>query len=163
MAFDAYIQIDGIPGESTDDKHKDWIQITSVNWGMVQPASATNSSAGGSTAERVNVDPIQFTHLFDKASPKLYDASCQGTHIKQAIIHLCRAGGAKVVFAEVTLTQVLVSNVKFSGAAAADFPSEIISLSAGKYVWKYNQQSATGTVAGSVSAGWDLTLNKATA
>ncbi|WP_353327541.1 type VI secretion system tube protein Hcp, partial [Chitiniphilus shinanonensis] len=27
MAFDAFIKIDGIPGESTDDKHKDWIEI----------------------------------------------------------------------------------------------------------------------------------------
>ncbi len=28
MAFDAFIKIGDIPGESTDDKHKDWIQIT---------------------------------------------------------------------------------------------------------------------------------------
>ena len=29
MAFDGFIKIDGIPGESTDDKHKDWIEILS--------------------------------------------------------------------------------------------------------------------------------------
>jgi len=26
-AYDAFLKIDGIPGESTDDKHKDWIEI----------------------------------------------------------------------------------------------------------------------------------------
>lgn len=26
MAIDAYLQIEGIKGESTDDKHKDWIE-----------------------------------------------------------------------------------------------------------------------------------------
>jgi bacteriocin-like protein len=26
-AFDRFLKIDGIPGESTDDKHKDWIEI----------------------------------------------------------------------------------------------------------------------------------------
>ena len=26
MAFDAYLKIDGIPGESLDSKHKDWIK-----------------------------------------------------------------------------------------------------------------------------------------
>ena len=30
MAIDAYLQIDGIKGESTDDKHKDWIEVSHV-------------------------------------------------------------------------------------------------------------------------------------
>ena len=30
-AYDAFLKIDGIPGESTDDKHKDWIEILSFN------------------------------------------------------------------------------------------------------------------------------------
>ncbi len=30
MAIDAYLQIDGINGESTDDKHKDWIEVSHV-------------------------------------------------------------------------------------------------------------------------------------
>ena len=34
MAFDAFLKIDGIPGESTDDKHKDWIEILSFDFGM---------------------------------------------------------------------------------------------------------------------------------
>jgi hypothetical protein len=28
-AFDSFLKIDGIPGESTDDKHKDWIEVIS--------------------------------------------------------------------------------------------------------------------------------------
>lgn len=27
MAIDVYLHIDGIKGESQDDKHKDWIEI----------------------------------------------------------------------------------------------------------------------------------------
>jgi hypothetical protein len=34
MAFDAFLKIDGIPGESTDDKHKDWIEILSFAHGL---------------------------------------------------------------------------------------------------------------------------------
>lgn len=41
MAIDGYLQIDGIKGESTDDKHKDWIEVTGVHWGVYQPKSAT--------------------------------------------------------------------------------------------------------------------------
>jgi len=164
MAFDAFIKIDGIPGECTDDKHKDWIEISSFDWSMDQPASATASTAGGSSAERVNISPITFTHAFDKASPKLYEACCKGTHIKEVTVHLIRAGGNKMLYGEVILKQVLVSAVGTSGAAGSDFPTEVVTLSAGSYVWKYNQQDkATGQSAGSVSAGWDLTANKATA
>jgi type VI secretion system secreted protein Hcp len=36
--IDAYLQIDGIKGESTDDKHKDWIEVSHVNWGVHQPS-----------------------------------------------------------------------------------------------------------------------------
>ena len=69
MSFDAFIQIDGIPGESTDDKHQNWIEITAFDHVMDQPASATGSTAGGATSERVNISPFNFTHRLDKASP----------------------------------------------------------------------------------------------
>ncbi|WP_005032939.1 Hcp family type VI secretion system effector [Holophaga foetida] len=162
MAFDAFIKIDGIPGECTDDKHKDWIEIGSFNWDLSQPASASASTAGGSSAERVNISPLNFAHPFDKASPKLYEACCKGTHIKEATLHLNRAGGNKMLYGEITLKDVLVSAVAVAGSG--EFPSEVVTLSAGSYTWKYNQQDkATGQSAGSVSAGWDLKTNKATA
>ncbi len=49
MAFDAFLKLDGIPGESTDDKHKDWIELLSYNWGATQMGSATASSSGGAS------------------------------------------------------------------------------------------------------------------
>ncbi len=164
MAFDAFIKIDGIPGECTDDKHKDWIEIASFDWVLEQPASATASNAGGATAERVNISPIQFTHLFDKASPKLYEVCCRGTHIRDVTIHLNRAGGNKMLYGEVILKQVIVSSVGISVPHDGDFPSERVTLSAGSYVWKYNQQDRqSGAAAGTVSAGWDLMKNAPTA
>lgn len=52
MAIDAYLQIDGIKGESQDSVHQGWIEITAAQWGVLQPRSATASTAGGHTAER---------------------------------------------------------------------------------------------------------------
>lgn len=161
MAFDAFLKIDGIPGESTDDKHKDWIEITSFSHSLEQPASATASSAGGATAERVNHSTFNFTHLLDKASPKLYEACCTGKHIKEVTLELCRAGGDKMKYMEIKMEQVIVSSVAPSGAAGQDFPSEAVRLSYGKIKWTYTQQKrADGAGGGNVSAGWDLTTNK---
>jgi type VI secretion system secreted protein Hcp len=161
MAFDAFLQIDGIPGECTDSKHKDWIELTSFDHNMEQPASATASSSGGASAERVNVGPFKVTHLIDKASVKLLEACCTGKIMPKAVVHLCRAGGDKFIYAEITLKQLIISRVDYSGAAGAEFPSELIHITAGSYVWKYNQQDPkTGTGSGTISAGWDLTMNK---
>lgn len=164
MAFDAFLKIDGIPGESSDDKHKDWIEIVSFTHSMEQPASATASNAGGATAERVNHGTFNITHLLDKASPKLYDAVCTGKHIKEVILELCRAGGDKMKYMEVRLEQVLVSRIAPYGSVGDGFPSETLSLSYGKIKWTYTQQKrADGAGGGNVSAGWDLTTNKVAA
>lgn len=162
MAFDAFLKIDGIPGESTDDKHKDWIEILSFDHKIEQPASATASSAGGATAERVNHGSLNIVHLLDKASPKLYEACCTGKHIKEVVIELCRAGGNKVKYMEIKLEQVLVSKVLPSGASTDQgFPSEAVSFSYGKIKWTYTQQKREdGSGGGNVSSGWDLTANK---
>lgn len=34
MAIDAYLQIDGIKGESQDERHKGWIECLSVDFGV---------------------------------------------------------------------------------------------------------------------------------
>jgi hypothetical protein len=58
-------------GGSQDDKHKDWIEVTGVHWGIHQPRSATASTAGGHTAERVEMSDIPFSKLTDLSSPIL--------------------------------------------------------------------------------------------
>lgn len=45
MALDVYLQIDGIKGESMDDRHKDWIEVSGVHWAIHQPRSATDRPA----------------------------------------------------------------------------------------------------------------------
>jgi type VI secretion system secreted protein Hcp len=165
MAFDAFLKIEGIPGESTDSKHTDWIEILRFNHKMEQPASITASSTGGATAERVNHGTFDIVHLLDKASPKLYDACCTGKHIKEVTLELCRAGGDKVKYMEIKLEQVIVSKITCEGTTNDEgFPSEKIHFSYGKIKWIYTQQKRTdGLGGGNVNSGWDLTANKAIA
>lgn len=162
MAFDAFLKIDGIPGESTDERHKDWIEVSAFDHGLEQPASSTASSVGGATAERVNHESFNITHLLDKASPKIYEACCTGKHIKEVVLELCRAGGDKQKYMEIRLEQVIVASVAPGGTAGAGFPSERVSFNYGKIKWIYTQQKREdGAGGGNVSAGWDLTANKA--
>jgi type VI secretion system secreted protein Hcp len=165
MAFDAFLKIDGIPGESTDDKHKNWIEVLSYHHGLTQPVSSTASSAGGASAERVNFGAFSISKLVDKATPKLFEACCTGKHIKEITLEVCRSGDDKQKYLEIKMEQVLITS--YSHAAKEDtkseFPAETVSFMPGKFSVTYNQQGrGDGTLIGNIAAGWDLTSNKAT-
>jgi type VI secretion system secreted protein Hcp len=160
MPFDAFLKIDGMPGESTDDKHKDWIEVLSYNWGASQLASATASSAGGATAERANFQDFSIVKTLDKASPKLALACADGTHIKDVTIELCRAGGDKVKYMEYKMSDCIISSVSVGGGGGGE-PTESLTFNYGKIEWTYVQQKrADGSGGGQVAAGWDLEKNK---
>ncbi|MEW6381899.1 MAG: type VI secretion system tube protein Hcp [bacterium] len=160
MAFDAFLKIDGIEGESTDDKHKGWIEILSYNWGVSQTASATASSSGGAASERANFQDFSVVKMLDKATPKLALACSSGQHIKEITLELCRAGGDKVPYMEYKMNEVLISSYSVGGAGGGE-PTESLSFNYAKIQWTYTQQKrADGTPGGKIPAGWDLAANK---
>lgn len=160
MAFDAFIQIDGIEGESTDDKHSSWIEITSFDSGLAQRSSTTASSVGGASAERADFRDFSITKLLDKASPKLALACADGTHINSIVVELCRAGTEKVKFMEYKMTNCIISSVSTAASTGGDFPEEHVAINYGKIQWVYTQQSrAGGGASGNIPAGWDLEKN----
>ncbi len=163
MAFDAFLKISDIPGESTDDKHKDWIEVLSFSCGVSQRASGSASTGGGATAERADFQDFSIVKTLDKASPKLALACAGGTHIKEVVLELCRAGGDKVKYMEYKLSHAVISSVRPGGSAQGGetLPLEEVSFNYGKIEWTYVQQKrADGSGGGQVAAGWDLEKNK---
>jgi type VI secretion system secreted protein Hcp len=161
--FDAFLKIDGIPGESTDDKHKDWIEILSYQHSITQPASATKSSAGGASAERCKHEDFMIVKHLDKASPKIYENCSSGKHIKEVLVELCRAGGDKLKYMEIKMEEVIIAKVAPDGRAEGEDPlaTEQVSFDYGKIKWTYTQQKRKdGSGGGNVTGGWDLTANK---
>lgn len=158
MAFDAFIKIDSIEGESTDDRHQGWIEVLFCESEVTQKISKTASSAGGATTERVTFQDLKFTKLLDKASPKLALACAAGTHIDNIVVEICRAGGDKVKFMEYKMSNCLISKV--STESGGDFPFENVSINFGKIQWCYTQQKRQGgSAAGNIAGGWDLQRN----
>ena len=163
MAFDAFLKIATIPGESTDDKHKDWIEVSSYSWGVSQPSSGAQSTGGARSAERTNHQEFSIVHVLDKASPKLFLACCKGEHINEVKLELCRATGDKQKYMEYKLSDVIVSSVQPSGHGQGDgtLPLESATFSYGKIELTYTCTAHdTGKAAGDVKANWDLKANK---
>jgi type VI secretion system secreted protein Hcp len=164
--FDSFLQLDGVPGEATDDKHKDWIELLSYDHQMSQPVSSTRSSAGGASTGRSQHGDFSITKYIDKASPKLYEAVSSGKHFSKAKIEVCRAGGSQVKFLEITLEEVMVSNISLLSTGhtkeGQDLPTESVHLNYGKIEWVYTQQKRKdGSGGGNVTAKYDLTAGKA--
>lgn len=162
MAFDAFVKIDGIPGESTDSKHKDWIEILSFHWGVTQLGTARRSEAGAAGSERVTHNDFSFVHHLDKASAKLFLACCDGTHIKNIVVELCRATGDKTKYMDYKLYDNIITSVGPGGASgdAGSVPLEEVKINYGKIELTYTATDhQTGKPAGDIKAGWDLVKN----
>ena len=163
MAFDCFLKINGVPGESTDDKHKEWIEILSFSHGVSQPASGSASSGGGRSAERCDHQDFSVVKTMDKASPKLALYCCNGDHIDKINMELCRATGDKQKYMEYVFSDVIVSSVRPGGSAQGGeaLPLEEVSFNYGKIEWIYTETDhKTGKAKGDVKADWDLTANK---
>lgn len=161
MAIDVYLQIEGIKGESTDDRHRDWIECKSVSCELRQPRSATASTVGGHTAERCEHGEIVVAKLADLASPILLQNCSTGRTLPKARIEFMRADGLgdRIKYFEIELENVLIGGVSPS-IREGNILSEYVALKYSRIKWKYIQQKVAGGSGGNVAGGWDLSANK---
>jgi len=169
MSFNTFLKIDGIPGESINDKHKDWIEIIEFETGIKQPTAASKGTAGGAPAGRANFDDFRIVKAIDKSTPKISLACANGTAIKEIKIELCRAGGEELKYMEYILTNSVISEHTVSGPnkiinpneEEEILPTEIVKFNFGKIQWSYTQQKRDdGSGGGNVAGGWDLEKNR---
>ena len=161
MAIDAYLQIDGIPGESNDSAHQGWIELTTAHWGVRQPKSATASTSGGHTAERCEHRTLSISKLVDLASPMLMQTCSAGRTIPKAKLEFMRADGqgTPVKYYEVELENGLIGNME-QIITEGSLLHDSVGLKFSRVKWKYTQQKIGGGIAGNTAGGWDLSANR---
>ena len=158
MAFDCFLKISGIDGESKDDQHKDEIELISINWGATQ--SGTSGYGGGAGAGRVSMENVDVVKKFDKASPKLMLACCNGKHIPDAVVTIRKAGEEQQEYMKIKLNDVIVTSVTAGGSGEDEIPIENVSFDYGKIEVEYSEQDEKGQLKGVVKAHWDVKANK---
>ena len=115
MPFDCFMQIEGVEGESTDEKHDKWIELHSYSFGCSQAVGTVVSTGGARSGQRVDIQDFSIQKDLDKASPKIFDTCCKGTHIPKITVEVCRATGEKEKYMEFLLEDVLVTSYQPSG------------------------------------------------
>lgn len=156
-AVDYFLKIEGIEGESIDDKHKGEIDIMSYSWGMSNSGSFAAGSGGG--AGKVSFGTIRLTTAVTKASPMIFESVATGKHFPNVTISAVKTGAIGQEFLKVTLTDVIITSYQ-TGGVVGEVPTDSFRLNFAKIEFEYKPQSADGSLDASVKAGWDLKANK---
>jgi len=137
-AVDYFLKVDGVEGESTDDKHNDEIDVLSWSWGVQQ--SGTMAHGGGGGEGKASFNDFNFTHHVDKASPVLLKACATGEHIKEAVLTARKAGERQEEFLKVTFSDILVSSYRNGGGQ--DGVSSDVSLNYQKVIERVGEPTS---------------------
>ncbi|MHC4644359.1 MAG: Hcp family type VI secretion system effector [Planctomycetota bacterium] len=160
MPADAFLQINGIPGESTDEKHKDWIEILSYSHSVSQSGAGSRSTGGAATSGKCSHGNFSITKALDKASPTLNLFCSNGTHIDKITLELCRATGDKQPYMTYKLVDSVVSSVGIGGGGGG-IPTETVTFNYGSIYWTYVETDhQTGKKKGEIKKFWNLVHNK---
>lgn len=161
MASDAYLKIEGIAGESEDDKHKNWIEVSNVLYAVHQPRADVVSTAGGHTTGRADLYPISFTKLADLASPVLLQTCATGKTIPKASFEFMRAdgNGTPITYFKIDLENVMIASIK-PDSGEGGIITERVQLAYARIKWHYTRQSIRGGAQGNTSGSWDCTAHK---
>ena len=155
---DYFLKLDSIDGESTDDKHKNEIDVMSWSWGETN--SGTHAAGGGGGAGKVSMQDFHFTMAANKATPKLMLACATGQHIPKATLTCRKAGTEQQEYLVVNLSDLLVSSYQTGGSSGDVIPTDQISLNFSKIEFEYKPQDVKGAMGSAVKAGWDVKANK---
>lgn len=139
-AVDMFLRLDGINGESADDRHKNEIDVLSWSGGL-----AGVIRGGGRRGQDLCVQDVAVTKLVDAATPLLYARAATGTPIATARLTIRAAGAVARDILVLEMSQVLVSSVSTSGSAGADRPAESITLNFASAKLSYTPQKPDGT------------------
>jgi type VI secretion system secreted protein Hcp len=160
MAIDAFIKIDDLVGDSTDDKHPKEIEVLSWSWGMSQLGSTHSGTGGGSG--KVSVQDLSFVKKIDSSSPNLIQMCCSGKHFTSGLLTVRKAGGkTPVEYLKIKLEDMIVSNYSTGGSGEGhEVIHENITLNFAKFTVIYTPQDKAGTAMGAINACFDIQKNK---
>jgi type VI secretion system secreted protein Hcp len=154
----AFLELEGVTGESQDSQYKDKIELQSFSWGATNNSSF--ASGTGSGIGKGQVQDISCTKFVDKASLVLMKKCVNGDTIDSGKITLLKLSDeTKIPYYEVKLTDIVVTSYQVAGSGDGQLPLDHFSMHFVQVNSTYTPQSNTGDASGSVEFNWDLQKN----
>jgi len=131
-----------IAGESTDDRHRNEIDLLSFTMSFSQPAAATGGSGAGARVTTATCGVLRLLKNVDKASPKLVISALLGTHHNHAVLSGVTNDG--IVNFRMSLTNVIVLSVNISDSTGFPPATEEVTLQAESIVLEVTPEDPRG-------------------
>lgn len=154
---DYFLKLEGVAGESTDDKHKGELDLESFSWGETN--MGTSGHGGGSGAGKVQPHDFSFTKRYDKSSPVLFMACATGQHFKEAMLTVRKAGGQQQEYLKFKFEGLMVTSYQVNGTGSA-IVQDMVALNFAKLEMIYKEQKADGSLGGETKQKYDFEANK---
>lgn len=159
MAYDMFLKIEGIAGESQDDAHAGEIDILKWQWGMRHPGNMHRGGGGG--AGKVAISDLIFTHLVDKATGNLMLYCANGKPIPVACFVVRKAGETPLEYFKITMKKCIVTSVTSGGESGSDLLSESFTLNFAEVKVEYMEQAKDGSGTVGPEFSWNIAKNVA--
>lgn len=153
-----YMKYGKLNGDATQDEHKQWIVIDSVQFGLGRGISTVTGAAKSREASEPSVSEIVVTKQLDSSSHEIFKAACSATKGEELKIDFTSTDQAGQVFLSVTCSDTLVSG--YSISSGGDRPSESISLNFTKIEYKAAPLGADNKPTGPFTVIYDLATAK---
>ena len=163
MAYNAFLKVDGIDGDSTDSGHAGQLEVLSYSHSLSQSGGAAVSRTGGQTGSRVDIGDFSVVKVLDKSTPNLSKYCASGKHIPSIVVALVSADENPHTYMKYTMSDVVVSAVRPGGSSNGEGsrPLEEVSFRMSKIEWEYTPFDNPGAAGSAVTGGWDAATNKA--
>jgi type VI secretion system secreted protein Hcp len=154
-----FMEYNGIKGDVTESKHKEWIEIHSLQFGAGRAITTPSGATAGRECSVCSVSEITVSKPMDKASQMLMRESMIGAVPgKKVVIEQVTTGQGNK--AETTL-KLELENCMISGysvSSGGDRPQESLSLNFTKITYTLAQGQTTGDLAQPAHNYYDLSL-----
>ena len=159
MAYDAFLKLDGMDGESSDDKYKGYVEVSSFSFGVTH-MTTLGSATGGGGSGRAALGELTISKVVDKSSTVLFQKCATGEHFPKGKFVVRKAGGTQMEYLVLTMETVFVTSCHFSSASGEENANESVSLAMGKLGVDYSPQDEKGKPGAAIHGGWDQLGNK---
>ncbi|MGH3022706.1 MAG: Hcp family type VI secretion system effector [Gaiellaceae bacterium] len=157
MAVDYFLALDGIPGESTNAKHKGEIDVLAFSWGVSRAGSSGTGGGGG--AGKPLFEDLLVVARTSKASPLLWEACASGRHLKTAVLTARKGSGqSRVEFLTIKLEDVTITSYEVDGSDD-ELPLDEVAFAFATVETEFVSQGPKGKAQPPVTTGWDLKKN----
>jgi type VI secretion system secreted protein Hcp len=153
-AADIFLNLDGIPGDSTNAQHPKEIEILSFSLGFSN--DSTRTTGGSNPAACGN---IVLNKNIDRASSDLLARLMSGKHISTGTLSFTAPSvdGTRDYYV-LTLEEIFLKAIQQSDATGGALVIEQVTMTARRYLFVFRAQQPDGTVV-EHKFGWDCLRN----